>query len=71
MLKNKVDFSERKIRIFRFAEKIFQFKNIITNSFQIDYRILSFFLIKNIQIKKDISHLTKKILPIYLIKLFN
>jgi hypothetical protein len=69
MLKNKVEFSERKIRIFRFAEKIFHYKNIIPNSFQFDYRTLTFSLIKDLNIKTDISYLTKKILPAYLIKL--
>lgn len=71
MLKNKVEFFERKIRIFRFAEKIFHFKNKITNSVQFDYRTLTFFIVKNLSIKNDISYLTKKILPTYLIKLFN
>lgn len=71
MLKNKVEFFERKIRIFRFAEKIFHFKNKITNSVQFDYRTLTFFIVKDLSIKNDISYLTKKILPTYLIKLFN
>lgn len=71
MLKNKVEFSERKLRIFRFAEKIFHFKNKITNSIQFDYRTLSFIIIKDLSVKKDISYLTKKLLPTYLIKLFN
>lgn len=71
MLKNKVDFSERKIRIFRFAEKVFHFKNIIPNSFQFDYRTLTFSLIKDLNIRDDITHVTRKILPAYLIKLLN
>ena len=71
MLKNKVEFSERKIRIFRFAEKILHFRNRITNSFQFDYRTLTFSLVKEINVRRDISYLTKKILPIYLVKLFN
>lgn len=71
MLKNKVEFSERKIRIFRFAEKIFNFKNKITNSIQFDFRSLTFIIVKNLNFKNDISYLTKKILPVYLLKLFN
>jgi hypothetical protein len=71
MLKNKVEFSERKLRIFRFAEKILNFKNKISKSFQFDYRTMSFIFIKEILYKKDISYLNKKILPIYLLKLFN
>ena len=49
MLKNKVEFSERKIRIFRFAEKILHFKNKVSNSFQFDYRTLTFSLIKELE----------------------
>ena len=71
MLKNKVDFNERKVRIFRFAEKILQFKNKITNAVQFDYRTLTFILIKDLNLKKDTSYLTKKLLPTYLVKLFN
>lgn len=71
MLKNKVEFSIRKIRIFRFVEKILHFKNKVSNSFQFDFRTLSFFLIKELNIKKNVSYLNKKLLPLYLIKLLN
>lgn len=71
MLKNKVEFEERKIRIFRFASKILHYKNKISNAFQFDYRTLTFLLIKDLNVCKDISYLTKKILPIYLLKLLN
>ena len=47
------------------------FKNKISNSIQFDYRTLTFLIIKELNIKEDISFLTKKILPFYLIKLLN
>lgn len=71
MLKNKVEFSVRKIRIFRFVEKILHYKNKVSNVFQFDFRTLSFFLIKELSVKKNISYLNKKLLPLYLIKLLN
>lgn len=71
MLKNKVEFSIRKVRIFRFVEKILHFKNKVSNVFQFDFRTLSFFLVKELNIKKNISYLNKKLLPLYLMKLLN
>ena len=71
MLKNKVDYSERRVRILRFSNKLFHYKNKISNYIQFDYRVLSFVVIKDLDYKKDISYLIKKIIPIYLIKLLN
>lgn len=71
MLKNKVPFAERRVRVSRFSEKVLHYKSKMSNIFQFDYRTLSFFLISDIRYKKDLTYLNKKVLPIYLIKLFN
>lgn len=71
MLKNKVDFAERRIRVSRFSEKVLHYKSKMSNIFQFDYRTMSFFMISDIRYKKDLTYLNKKVLPIYLIKLFN
>lgn len=70
-LKNKVNYEDRKIRISRFSEKILHYKNKITRIFQFDYRTLSYMIVNDIRFKKDLTYLNKKILPIYLLKLFN
>ena len=71
MLKNKVDFNERKLRINRFVKNIIFYKDRIINSLQFDYRTLTFVLIKNINYKNDLSFSNKKLTPLYLIKLLN
>lgn len=71
MLKHKVEFNERKIRISRFSDKILHYKNKISRVFQFDFRTMTFFLIDKLNSKKNLSYLNKKILPIYLLKLFN
>lgn len=71
MLKNKVAYDTRKTRIYRFADKVFNYKNKMSNIFQVDYRTLSFFLVRGLNYKKDLSYLNKKLLPLYMLKLFN
>jgi len=71
MLKHKVEFNTRKIRISRFADKILHYKNKISRIFQFDFRTLTFFLIDKLNSKKSLSYLNKKTLPLYLLKLFN
>lgn len=70
-LKNKVESSTRNIRLSRFSLKLLHYRDKISNIFQFDYRTLTFILIDEIEPKKDLSYLNKKILPIYLLKLFN
>ena len=55
MLKNKVAYDTRKTRIYRFADKVFNYKNKMSNIFQVDYRTLSFFLVRGLNYKKDLS----------------
>lgn len=70
-IKNKINYEDRRIRISRFSEKILNYKNKITKIFQFDYRTLSYIMVNDINYKKDLTYLNKKILPIYLLKLFN
>lgn len=71
MLKHKVEFNERKVRISRFSDKILHYKNKISRVFQFDFRTMTFFLIDKLNSKKNLSYLNKKVLPLYLLKLFN
>ena len=71
MLKNKIAYDVRKVRIYRFADKVFGYKNKMSNLFQTDFRTLSFFIVRELNYKKDLSYLNKKLLPLYLLKLFN
>ena len=71
MIKNKVEYNERKIRIQKFAKRIYNFKLKIANTYQIDFRTLSCCYIKDFNYKKDHSIFIKKIIPLYLIKLLN
>lgn len=70
-LRNKVDIEKRKLRLSRFSEKILNYKLKLTKVFQFDYRTMSYSIVNNINPRKDLSYLNKKILPIYLLKLFN
>lgn len=70
-LKNKVNPEKRRLRISRFSEKILNFKIKLTKIIQFDYRTLSYAMISEMKYKKDLSYLNKKLLPIYLLKLFN
>nr|YP_740718.1 Ymf76 [Tetrahymena malaccensis]ABI51627.1 Ymf76 [Tetrahymena malaccensis] len=70
-LKNKVNPEQRRIRISRFSEKTLNFKTKLTKIFQYDYRTLSYAMILDINFKRDLSYLNKKLIPIYLLKLFN
>lgn len=69
--KHSNNIEEKKNSLFRFSEKTFNFNIKLTKIFQFDYRTMSFFIINDINPKKDISFLTKKILPLYLLKLLN
>ncbi len=71
MLKNKIAYDIRKVRIYRFADKVFSYRNKMSNLFQTDFRTLSFFIVRELNYKKDLSHLNKKLLPLYMLKLFN
>jgi hypothetical protein len=70
-LKNKVNPENRKIRISRFSEKTLNFKLKLTKIFQFDYRTLSYAMVLDLNFKRDLTYLNKKLLPIYLLKLFN
>lgn len=70
-LKNKVNPEKRRIRISRFSEKILNYKIKLTKLFQFDFRTLSYSMVLDLNYKKDLTYLNKKILPIYLLKLFN
>nr|NP_149366.1 ymf76 [Tetrahymena thermophila]AAK77563.1 ymf76 [Tetrahymena thermophila]6Z1P_Be Chain Be, Ymf76 [Tetrahymena thermophila SB210] len=70
-LKNKVNPEQRRLRISRFSENTLNFKTKLTKLFQYDYRTLSYCVVLDTNFKRDLTYLNKKLIPIYLLKLFN
>lgn len=66
-----MSFDTKRLKLTKIASKLIHFNDKISSIFQFDYRVLAYIIVGDIECKRDLSYLNKKILPIYLLKLFN